>query len=87
MASYIGRHLVILCKFIYVIGLVNNVTTRSGSIMLIDSLIIIYRAFQRCRWVKRVSNRGETVELLAFVNDVLSVVEQQGKFLIDVSEG
>ncbi len=54
--------------------------------MLIDSPSISGATFQRCRWVKR-HDRADTGEVLALVSDILSVVEQQGKFLIDVPEG
>lgn len=53
--------------------------------MLIDSPSILGAVFQRYRWVKR-GGRADLGELLALVSDILSVVEQQGKFLIDVPE-
>ena len=53
--------------------------------MLIDCPSILGATFQRCRWVKR-HDKADTGEVLALVSDILSVVEQQGKFLIDVPE-
>jgi len=55
--------------------------------VLIDSPTILGGVFQRCRWVKRQGNRTTLGELLAFAYDILNVVEQQGKFLIEVPEG
>ena len=50
--------------------------------VLIDSPIIMSGVFQRCRHAK-----PDSGELLALVNDILSIVDQQGKLLIDVPEG
>jgi hypothetical protein len=52
--------------------------------MLIDSPSILGATFQRCRLLR---GRADIGELLELVSDILSVVEQQGKFLIDVPEG
>ena len=50
--------------------------------MLIDSPTIMGGIFHRCRHA-----RPDSGELLALLNDVLVIVEQQGKFLIDVPDG
>lgn len=52
--------------------------------MLIDSPSILGCTFQRCRLLR---GRADIGELLELVSDILSEVEQQGKFLIDVPEG
>lgn len=59
--------------------------THSYLPMLIHSPYILAATFQRCR--RAVSNNADTGEVLVLVSDILRVVEQQGKFLIDVPEG
>ena len=50
--------------------------------MLIDSPVIMSGVFQRCRHAQ-----PDSGELLVLLNDILSVVDQQGKFLIEVPDG
>ena len=69
--------------------------------MLIDSPFIMSALFQRCRTSAKRDMQNDRVlgtsamrdksdkylgELLALATDILSVVDQQGKFLIDVPE-
>lgn len=59
--------------------------TRSCPPMLIDSPEVMRAIFQRCRNRARISVRGLD-EVLGLGNEILRVVEHQGKFLIDVPE-
>jgi len=49
--------------------------------MLIDSPSVMYGTFQRCRHAS-----PDSTELLALLNDVLEVVSQQGRFLVEVPD-